>query len=150
MLVYAESRHSDDTVTLDVSKEDDLEPVLRRATPHENSKSARDKRSMILVEGLKTHPYAGFREGFWYDLPERIWDEFDLEPFGGEQSLIYRVRAHAPGSELNFCCGHYCYPLFCVPLFFSIVRVPKKNPNTSMMIAKSHGDRRAETSGANL
>jgi hypothetical protein len=63
-----------------------------------------DNRSMIVVKGLKTVNYRGFRAGKWYDLPDGIWGNFSYFPeeFPYDKlnrSLIFRLLITYKGNE---------------------------------------------------
>ncbi|MGF3105124.1 hypothetical protein [Rossellomorea sp. DUT-2] len=102
MYFYCESKNDSDYAVLDVNKLINLENLWERNKVGFWNTS--DKRSMILVKGLKTIKYRGFRAGKWYDLPDNLWESFSFYPeeFSYEKknpSMIFRLLIIYKGTE---------------------------------------------------
>jgi hypothetical protein len=99
---YCESKSDNDYAVLDVNNLRSLKEWWGKNNIGFWNES--DNRSMIVVKGLNTVNYRGFRSGKWYDLPEVIWKNFSFYPeeFPYDKlnrSLLFRLLIKYKGKE---------------------------------------------------
>lgn len=128
---YCEKNHNDDDILLDVLNLDELKKwwgnYLKSDFWLDN-----DNSSMLLVYKNKKSNIYGLKSGFWYDIPDEIWNNFDIKPVNTNNnmtSLLIRAELHLK-DDVNEDFSGYIVPRPLPPIDLSPFILPTANDVT--------------------